>query len=383
MNESVRNPSERHYPALDGLRGVAALMIVWYHYLLIVPMHGRVLSLFSQVFGFGWAGVDLFFGLSGFLITGILIDSKNKPHYFRTFYSRRVLRIFPLYYGYIAIVFYLLPFIGVVTNVPSSSRIFFWTYTSNFYFQSKGWVDSDILRHFWTLAIEEQFYLVWPLIIFLVKNMEYLRQGFLWAFISVALVRFFLFFENVDFNTLQLNTLTHCDALIFGGYLALSIRSKNLEALKWIEPHWIVAALTVMVTLFLADFGSFVPCSDAIPEIAFGRSVLMFSFLSLIIVWLIDAVTNQSHGYFFRFFSHPILRWIGKYSYSLYVLHVPFALLILRSHPSWLSSVPISSEIELFFIYFVCSILSAFLSWHLFEKHFLKLKRFFQYSQAA
>src|ERR1700722_14566643 len=131
MSEMRPYLSEHHYPALDGLRGIAALIIVWYHFLVFTPMHGAMLSILSQMFGFGWVGVDLFFVLSGFLITGILADSKSKSHYFRTFYGRRVLRIFPLYYGTLAVVFFILPLVGAEPRVPSSSKIFFWTYTSN------------------------------------------------------------------------------------------------------------------------------------------------------------------------------------------------------------------------------------------------------------
>jgi peptidoglycan/LPS O-acetylase OafA/YrhL len=377
VNEIEKRPSDRHYPAIDGLRGVAALMIVWHHFLQLCPMHGVVLSFLSRVFGFSWVGVDLFFALSGFLITGILTDSKLKKHYFRSFYGRRILRIFPLYYGLLVLAFFVLPLIGAGAHVPQSSRIFFWTYTSNFYFEVTGWTTDNYLSHLWTLAIEEQFYLVWPLVIFFVTSKETLRSCLLWAFLSISLIRCILFFAGVDFNALYLNTVTHCDALILGGYLALSVRSRMPGALKGLRPCGSVVASMVIVTLFLADFGGFVPGWDALPEMAFSRSVLMFSFLAILFVWLIYVATNQSSGRIFHFFSHPILRWFGKYSYALYVLHVPLAFLILRSQVSWLSSVPSFAELELFFLYFGGCILSAFLSWHLYEKHFLKLKRYF------
>ena len=90
VNTIENGSSQRHYPALDGLRGVAALMIVWNHYMRLVPMHGRVLSSLFVVSGYTWVGVDLFFALSGFLITGILVDSKDKRGYFRTFYGSRI-----------------------------------------------------------------------------------------------------------------------------------------------------------------------------------------------------------------------------------------------------------------------------------------------------
>src|ERR1700722_18089603 len=144
MSEMRPYLSEHHYPALDGLRGIAALIIVWYHFLVFTPMHGAMLSILSQMFGFGWVGVDLFFVLSGFLITGILADSKSKSHYFRTFYARRILRIFPLYYTFLAVIFFILPHFTAAANVPRSSRIYFWTYTSNLYFVLNGRETYDI-----------------------------------------------------------------------------------------------------------------------------------------------------------------------------------------------------------------------------------------------
>ena len=346
-------------------------------------MHGVVLSFISQVFGFGWAGVDLFFVLSGFLITGILADSKLKPHYFRTFYGRRVLRIFPLYYGFLVVVFFILPMVRTGAHVWPSTRIFFWTYTSNFYFAAHGWVTDNYLTHLWTLAIEEQFYFVWPIVIFFVTNTEHLRRGLLWAFISVSFLRCFLYLIGVDFQVLYLNTFTRCDALMLGGYLALSVRSVNPHALKLMRPPWPIVAGFLTIAFLLSTMNGFVLDWDAIPVVAFCRATFMFSVFAILFGWLIFAATHQPLGTISRLFSHPVLRWFGKYSYALYVLHVPVAYMILRSKISWLSSVPAYAEIELLLLYLGVCITAAFLSWHLYEKHFLTLKRYFLYERTA
>jgi peptidoglycan/LPS O-acetylase OafA/YrhL len=377
VNEKIKHLSERHYPALDGLRGVAALMIVWYHFLLLSPRQGVLLSFVTRSFGFGWAGVDLFFVLSGFLITGILVDSKSSNHYFRAFYGRRVLRIFPLYYGVLAVVFFILPLVDAEPRVPSSSKIFFWTYTSNLYFESNGGINADYLRHFWTLAIEEQYYLVWPLIIWFASSLDRLRTGLLLGFILVSVLRCILFMTGIDFNIIYLNTLTHCDALMLGGFLALSMRSAKPGALKGFRPPFVVAIVVIISALLLGDIDGFVPTWAELPIVAFCHAVVLLGLLAIIFVWLIYAAITQTSGPIFRFFSHPILRWFGKYSYALYVLHLPIAFLILRSKISWISSQHALAELELFFLFFGCSILAAFLSWHLYEKHFLKLKRYF------
>ncbi len=352
-------------------------MIVWYHFLLLTPRQGVIVSFVSRIFGCGWAGVDLFFVLSGFLITGILADSKSKKYYFRTFYGRRMLRIFPLYCGMLAVAFFILPIVGAEPRVPYSSKIFFWTYTSNLYFESNGGVNADYLRHFWTLAIEEQYYLVWPVIIYFASSLERLRSGLLLGFFSVSALRCILFTSGVDFNVLYMNTLTHCDSLMLGGYLALSLRSAKSGALRWFRPQGHVGIIVVAVAVLLGDLEVFAPGLAALPIVVFGHSVLMLGLLAIIFSWLIYAAITRTSGFIFRLFSHRILRSLGKYSYGLYVLHLPIAFLTLRTKISWISSEHIWAEIELFILFFGASILAAFLSWHLYEKHFLKLKRYF------
>jgi peptidoglycan/LPS O-acetylase OafA/YrhL len=376
--EPLRNISERYYPALDGLRGVAALMIVWHHFLQLSPMHGLLLSILSRVFGFTWAGVDLFFALSGFLITGILADTKLKNHYFRTFYGRRVLRIFPLYYGYLILIFFILPFIGIGTDVLPSSRIYYWTYTSNFYFAFHGWLTEPYLTHLWTLAIEEQFYLIWPLVIFLSSSFERLRRRMLWALLLIVILRFILYRTGIELNVLYLNTFTHCDGLILGGYLALSVRSTASGAMKGLRPSSITVVIFCILAFILANFGGLIPNLDSLPIILFGREVILLSIFAVLFVWLIHAATHHTNGHIFRFFSHSVLRWFGKYSYALYVLHFPIAVLLLRSDISLASPNPMIAQIELFAVYFGGSVTAAFLSWHLYEKHFLKLKKYLQ-----
>jgi len=377
MNTDRIMPSERHFPALDGLRGMAALMIVWHHFMQFTPVHEKWLAHFARFFGFAWSGVDLFFVLSGFLITGILVDSKSRNHYFRTFYGRRILRIFPLYYGVLVLVLLIAPRVGIQTGVAPSSHIFFWTYTSNFYFAYGGW-QANYLSHLWTLAIEEQFYLVWPLVIFFATRLERLRFGLLAAFFSVSLLRCILYFSGINFSTLYLSTETHCDALLLGGYLALSIRSGVPGALKGLRPNrWVALSFAVLAFFILNGDGLF-PGWDHAPLILFSQNMIMLPLLAVLFVWLIHAATKNAVGRVSRFFSHPALRWLGKYSYALYVLHVPLAFLILRPAMPGISSVPLLAEFELFFLYFGVSIAAAFLSWHFYEKHFLRLKRYFQ-----
>jgi peptidoglycan/LPS O-acetylase OafA/YrhL len=174
------DPAKGHILGLDGLRGLAILMVMFGHFIVV----GKNLEPHTPVHRFfqsGYLGVDFFFVLSGFLITGILLDTKHRKPYFKVFYWRRALRIFPLYYGLLAI-----SWLSVMLITPGDAALlkghdspaWFWLYASNIGMACKGtWLDSPTwvgLGHFWSLAVEEQFYLVWPMLVFLlpVKLLE-------------------------------------------------------------------------------------------------------------------------------------------------------------------------------------------------------------------
>src|SRR6516162_4399451 len=123
---------------------------------------------------YGLFGVDLFFVLSGFLITGILYDARNEPHYFRNFYMRRLLRIFPLYYGVLALVFFVAPLIpllrGATLNYLVERQAWAWLYAVNIHVAMHGDWSLSYINHFWSLAVEEHFYFFWPLVVFLLAH---------------------------------------------------------------------------------------------------------------------------------------------------------------------------------------------------------------------
>ena len=146
-----------HIPALDGLRGIAVLTVMWLHFVFLVPRTGGE-RLFWNLSETGWIGVDLFFVLSGFLITGILYDAKGGPHYFRNFYMRRSLRIFPLYYAFLILIFAVMPLLRASGADHVGKQLWMWTYLSNVLFARVGWEGMPAhTTHLWSLAIEEQF----------------------------------------------------------------------------------------------------------------------------------------------------------------------------------------------------------------------------------
>ena len=157
--------ASRRVPELDGLRGVAILMVAAFHFSIAVAMAGGPFKLLRAICVPGWTGVDLFFALSGYLITGILLDSKASLSYFRRFYSRRLLRIFPVYYAALFFCFTL----GARLLLPPGGSD--WRVVLAYLFHVSNWLSlgaAEIpnLNHFWSLAVEEQFYLVWPFAVY-------------------------------------------------------------------------------------------------------------------------------------------------------------------------------------------------------------------------
>lgn len=359
-----------HIPALDGLRGLAVVLVILYHCSYHNITDSPLLAGLVRVFRAGWCGVDLFFVLSGFLITGILIDSKNREHYFRSFYLRRTLRIFPLYYLVLACFFVLAPALNLVQHesLTVSSWWFLW-YGQNFLFARHGFEvlsNAVPLHHFWSLAIEEHFYLVWPAVIFWVPNRWHLVTAGGLA-LGVLACRFAFSVPEGGVLPCPNYVLTPCrvDGMLLGAMSAMLVRG-----------HWPVGRLMiscgVVGLLALGGLGGIAMHTggfrfQANPMDTWGFSGLALLFASLI---LAIGVVNPASP-FLRPLSRGVLCFFGKYSYALYVFHpmVDHALKGVLPPPTtagaWLMHVA---------ALFLLSIGSALVSWHLLEKHFLRWK---------
>jgi peptidoglycan/LPS O-acetylase OafA/YrhL len=372
-----------HLPALDGLRGLAVLAVMFYHFNLVLEQAYALGGFPAALARSGWCGVDLFFVLSGFLITGILLDSKGAPHYFRNFYFRRALRIFPLYYGLLAVVFLAGPMFKTLATPKfealTQAQLPLWLYYSNmavawygdFYFNAE-WIE---FNHFWSLAIEEQFYLVWPAVVLLCGRRT-LAVVCLTLFAVALLLRCAFVLDGDHVWTVYALTPCRWDGLAFGGLLALASRTPGWWT-PLARPARILAIGCLLLLTGLALQGNSLEYDNPSVQV-FGYSLLALFFGGLVIL-AVNAPGSSIAG---RVWSHKILRFFGKYSYGLYVVHPNVMEYLMRIVPvealaQW-SGVPALGALSFIAASLGLSVALAWLIWHIYEKHFLKLKTLFE-----
>lgn len=365
----------RHIPALDGVRGVAIVAVLICHLFWsnMRPEGGPITQFIAQSRAAGWVGVELFFVLSGFLITGILYDTLQDAHFFRNFYARRVLRIFPLYYG----VFALLLIITTIRGEHWTAALFgYLTYTENLHTQGSflttaSWIN---INHFWSLMVEEQFYFVWPLLVFLLRSMR--RISIAAASIAIGSLTLRLILAHAGSqNPYLLYAWTPCclDGLSLGALLAMAVRSRFHERIQKF-------ALPVMIGCGVIVAGIWLHCGDFVPDAGppvttWGIFLLSLGFAAFI------ATTLKAGSVFERTASNKTLRFFGRYSYGLYVVHFTIAgLIINRLRPLVLdrSGSKFLSVLLPGLLALAASVLLAWLSFTFYESRFLLLKKRFQ-----
>ena len=365
-----------HLPALDGLRGVAVLLVVMLHLTMqIQNPSGLGTFLLKRVFFFGWSGVDLFFVLSGFLITGILDDAKGTTNYFRVFYARRMLRILPLYYGALVVVFvtpYLVDSPGIARFVvPLKDQLWYWFYLQNVNPLPEPFV--GLIGHFWSLAIEEQFYLVWPVVILLLS-----RNTALW--VCAAILPFSIAYRAITSYVIPelgsyTATFAHLDGLAVGSALGLLYRTPG--ATDWIKrrlPLITAVSLAGLLILYLGRIGALRP----------ARHVLLGTFVALTYGSLLVYAVEQRHGPLATFLRSKIMRFFGRYSYGMYVLHVPLISIgvnLTGLTPGRLRLFGSELTGALLFIALCLPLvtIAAWITYNVYENRFLRLKRRFVY----
>jgi peptidoglycan/LPS O-acetylase OafA/YrhL len=369
-----------HIPALDAVRGLAILLVTAFRFR-EGPGGDLATRAGRQMLDYGHFGVDLFFVLSGFLITGILFDAKGQENYFRNFYLRRTLRIFPLYYAVLVLTLIVLPsFLPRGSSVFSESSPYgwwLWLYGANL---AQCWHQDWILgpyNHFWSLAIEEHFYLVWPLAIYRLNR----QQGLVACVICIVIgfvskVAVLLLFPTTVVPA-EVFTLCRLDALGMGGFLALAMRGPGgFEWLmKWHRPALIVAGSLLAVALGAKQVLKHV--SPQTGQIVYWMAFTPISALGAI--FILKAVASAPGSWTTAICRQSTLQRAGKYSYGWYVFqglivadlthYVPNELLL-----TWSGGMPAIAMALRIFIGGGISLALAVVSWHCFEKQCLAWK---------
>jgi peptidoglycan/LPS O-acetylase OafA/YrhL len=352
---------------LDSLRALAVILVIISHWVPGTNIINRIPN--------GEIGVDIFFVLSGFLISSILFENKNryesaslsKTKLIKNFYFRRSLRIFPIYYIIIFILLYL--HTSTRTNIQSAF-IYFLTYTSNIYFfQTQQW--DGMISHLWSLAVEEQFYLIWPWII-LFTNKKYLIHVIL-IFILTGITSQ-LILSGIKMSSLL--TFTCFDSFGLGALLSW-VMVYNKEKIYKFN---LVLSISVFLIFLNWVIGLFFKESILIPR----RTI--FSILSLCLI--VNVILNkESDSLLFRcIFNNRLLIFLGKISYGLYLYHniIPGLLnskfINIYINPYLPSILYKNYWAQLFLIEnTVLLIAFSWLSYNFIEKKFLRLKKYFVY----
>lgn len=364
-------PAADHVPALDGVRGIAILLVLVYHFISSLAALGVTHPLL-KVFELGWCGVDVFFALSGFLITGILLDTKDASNYFQSFYSRRVLRIFPLYYAAIAAVLFLqvvLPQAGVWgqqdTVLAPGSLAWPAAFLENIAIALEGKGSTGVLTHYWSLAVEEHFYMVWPLLIWVTRTR---RQVLILTFVAVALAmagRWAFWLNQTDVYRVFALTPLRLDGLAIGAAAAVLVRGESrAAAIRW-APLVLAVSCAALAAIILGRHT--VDQTDpamwlfAFPLVALGASAAL--------------VISLADGWPARLLSLAPLRWFGKYSFGLYVWHPIIGMLLFHSSVALVApGAPLGLVLAAAAFVAILNLAVAWLSYHGMEKRFLALK---------
>lgn len=324
----------------------------------------------------GWFGVDLFFALSGFLITGILIESRAASNYFGAFYMRRVLRIFPLYYSFLLVWFVAVPFFVAargwnVEAIGAHRQAWYWLYVAN-------WLPlfgdgPGALGHLWSLAVEEQFYLVWPLVVWLVPGRR-LGKLCIALIVTAPLLRAVMVALQLPPLAIYELTPARVDSLAFGALVAVALRDERWLAIA--ARVWRVGLALALVALALfALYLRGLPNDSPLTQIL-GYSLLACAASAAVAGTVVRSATGSPAG----ILETKTLRTFGKYSYALYVLHHPIYSSLLGRLTVFRGGALLQSRATYVLLVMFClgfSFLLALLSWSLLERPFLALKNRF------
>ena len=348
-----QSEAKSHLGALDGLRAIAILLVLASHTSDDFPR--SVYALAAN----GWCGVDLFFVLSGFLITRGLLAAKGATNYFKSFYGKRFLRIFPVFYAALAATFLILPrlFSGLPT-ATTHDKWFYWLYVNNW----AGFMDQPqihLIGHFWSLAVEEQFYIFWPVVVLLTSRRT-LAAITVSCVVIAPLLRVALVVHHVNPETIYRNTFCRMDALMAGGLCAIVLADSAFRhRIRAVVPKlpWTGFAILVLVHLYFgySYFGR--------PMLTAGLSAYVLAFTMLVLGYAHPEAKT-------KILDAKPLRYLATWSYGIYVYHLAF---VYFAHRYEWGSGMLRVLIEV-----GASIAFAAISYHFLEYPLLQMKRHFR-----
>lgn len=360
-------------PTLDGLRAAAILLVVPHTLNLVVTPDSAATHLLAATLDRGWIGVQLFFVLSGYLITGILMDAGNERNYYSYFYMRRILRIFPLYYATLIVVFLLLPAAGLLpayVKRDPAVELSYWLYYSNWhgpFYEGHG-----SMPHLWSLAIEEQFYLLWPLLVHRRSPLTVMRLCLGIAAASL-LLRIAMLVAAFPVEAIYRFLISRMDALALGGFVAAGLRAPAVSAWTQEHPRTLLYG-GIAAFLIGAAFSRGYYFSDAM-TLTMGYTWLAVAF-ALLVAAGANADRLGTRGWATVLRSRALGK-VARYSYAMYVLCIPLHLLVGQQVLAALGLQATNSVIvDLAYISAgtLVTYFAAAASYHLFEIHFLRLK---------
>jgi len=367
----VETKMSQHVKSLDGFRAVAVIAVLLVHW---------------GILGGGWIGVQIFFVLSGYLITSNLLRDRNYTDsitlYLKNFYWRRFLRLFPAYYLYV----FGFILIGLISNNHEIRRLVLplITYTVNIYATLPKHANLENVGHFWSLAVEFQFYLFWPFLTFYLSKGNF-KKTIISLIIIVPVIRLVLFQlslrSNLDLHhageVVNLLTVNQIDAFAMGALVAIlpATRIKKPQIIFFIFLLLIIIVGGInLLSLFRTDIIS----TKLYLFFTFGFPYLMISnyqyvwgytmlnLLSALLIWCIDNGKNP-----IPWLNNSFLVYIGKISYGIYIFHVPVLFFIKKM---WAVKIISINGLMLFVAYFGITVIIAHVSFKYFETRFLKLK---------
>jgi peptidoglycan/LPS O-acetylase OafA/YrhL len=359
-------------PAVDGLRGIAVLAVVQYHIQMFLgansPHH------------IGWAGVDLFFVISGFLITGILLDSRQDPHYYRAFYARRTVRIFPIYYVSLLCAFLIAPSVlaalgrgeSIEPVLRLSAQGWAWSYMLNWLMGLQSFNAACLyIQHFWSLSVEEQFYLCWPTVVRrITRRRLFVTCGCLMAVALAARVALhILHLPGAAFAW----TVCRVDSLAVGAAIAGAARNTGDWAVfSRFAPRLAALSLTAIAAIVALRRTAY----QEDPWIGTAGISLLAVFFGAA---LILGVNARASGRYSTLLRSRLLAFFGKYSYGIYVFHHPIVVGLAWRHALLrrLADTPLGypgATLVLYALATGLTIVCALISWHLIERPFIRLK---------